>query len=816
MREVFGSIGPRQTKALGRWAALLAELVEALPLGQSIGRADEYVGQDGRPTAMSVAHDAATMFARCLVWCIESEVLPMVTQVEALLSDADVFNGVSWADMGVGDLAAAIEEGCGRGSVRKLPEVRGSKSMATGATAMLRQLLRPSIPSDKSASMRHLLLPGPNMCCPSVNRLLSHLRPGLLEGGGSAKAKFGHVRRIEKALGLFDTAKETHVLDAATKGTLLTLSTSADPVPRRLQLVARRGQALDDLTHCVSKLCRGSTKDNPLPKLLLFPAFLRDPGADSLSRSGVEEGEGHGPRKEFFEHAAAQAAESWADSESGAHLEVMDQYGEAVCITLRAGDREFSLPKGVQFEPLLTKGCELILTRGTGSGGNGEGGHNRIDRHVVASVVGGGGGGGGSTGSGRGDGNGKVVTVKLERPFEHDHEVTSDAPACCRRPVTPILLYHKPSQSYFLNRTVKQSDTGEERLRMLGYLFASAVVNRCTLGLNIAPMLFHLLIGGGGGSSCLESESRTGLSLEDLRVFDPALWASMSSVFLMDDANFQALAEAEDLEDLVNSSGPVGGAGAGAGGSAGRDYALRAMVIDRVLHDRLLGGLEWQVTAMRQGFAAIVQQEWVRSLQYSALQLHDTVCGPSSTEDLIGSIDFREHFHVILDDEFETFPEFEGSFWDVVHSFTADQRRQWLKFVTGSSNLPAAKAECLRIELPFMPITEQDYRTNLLTVPRVSRHGLGKEAVRPMSERGGGAGVNRIEALNVLSVFLSCVLLSLSSLLTFISLLFSLLRASCLLPSSIPPSLFLSLSLHPHRSPTLARILSSCRTTLNR
>ena len=72
-----------------------AELVEALPLGQSIGRADEYVGQDGRPTAMSVAHDAAKMFARCLVWCIESEVLPMVTQVEALLSDSDVFNGGS-------------------------------------------------------------------------------------------------------------------------------------------------------------------------------------------------------------------------------------------------------------------------------------------------------------------------------------------------------------------------------------------------------------------------------------------------------------------------------------------------------------------------------------------------------------------------------------------------------------------------------------------------------------------------------------------------------------------------------------------------
>ena len=77
-----------------------------------------------------------------------------------------------------------------------------------------------------------------------------------------------------------------------------------------MQLAVRRTHAFDDFADSLkSKMaqCNGNR-----PKATLFPAFLRDPSEDPLGRSGIEEGEGHGPRKEFFEHAATQISSQGA------------------------------------------------------------------------------------------------------------------------------------------------------------------------------------------------------------------------------------------------------------------------------------------------------------------------------------------------------------------------------------------------------------------------------------------------------------------------------------------------------------------------
>ena len=112
-------------------------------------------------------------------------------------------------------------------------------------------------------------------------------------------------------------------------------------------------------------------------------------------------------------------------------------------------------------------------------------------------------------------------------------------------------------------------------------------------------------------------------------------------------------------------------------------------------------------------------------LKFSPEQLHDVVCGSVSSEDAVAASEFkfREHFHVIMDDEFASFPDLEKAFWDTVQELSPAHKVMWLKFITGSAHLPGAHEEFIRIELPFMPITEEDYENNLQTLPRVRRSG---------------------------------------------------------------------------------------------
>lgn len=55
----------------------------------------------------------------------------------------------------------------------------------------------------------------------------------------------------------------------------------------------------------------------------------------------------------------------------------------------------------------------------------------------------------------------------------------------CRRPAREALLqYHKASESFWLagGNSSRRSDAAAERLWMLGFLAATALVNRCPLG----------------------------------------------------------------------------------------------------------------------------------------------------------------------------------------------------------------------------------------------------------------------------------------------------------------------------------------------
>jgi hypothetical protein len=66
---------------------------------------------------------------------------------------------------------------------------------------------------------------------------------------------------------------------------------------------------------------------------------------------------------------------------------------------------------------------------------------------------------------------------------------------CCCTPQPALLVYLRGSGTWWLNSAVQ---TPSPELRQaywaMGWLMAQAVTNRCTLGLPVAPLLFHLLL----------------------------------------------------------------------------------------------------------------------------------------------------------------------------------------------------------------------------------------------------------------------------------------------------------------------------------
>lgn len=66
---------------------------------------------------------------------------------------------------------------------------------------------------------------------------------------------------------------------------------------------------------------------------------------------------------------------------------------------------------------------------------------------------------------------------------------------CALLRVQPALLVHlKSAGSWWLNSALSTSSVLQQAYFVLGWLTAQSLTNRCTLGLPIAPLLFHLLL----------------------------------------------------------------------------------------------------------------------------------------------------------------------------------------------------------------------------------------------------------------------------------------------------------------------------------
>lgn len=387
-----------------------------------------------------------------------------------------------------------------------------------------------------------------------------------------------------------------------------------------------------------------TSADAPCQPLVLdiFPHFVTDRAGCTVT----ERGEGHGPRKEMFALASRQATQQWAAQPARLPCTVSGAAGRPILMADDGADLRPWLRPGMHLEVLDSGPDPAVLAAGT----------------VTAVPC-----------SDR-----AVLSTQLAISFQRR---TCQA----REPRTPLLVYHRGSETHWLNAACKETPALRRDFWFLGFLIASCVFNRATLAVRLAlPLCQHLLgtpgpagdMGvGSAGAACDAAGGRSDgaakwcPTVNDWLQFDPEARATVRAVEAMDSAALQELATAEGLA-----------------ADAGADALLAAMAANALCH-----GVAWQLQQVCDGFRAVIPTSWLDVLALTAQQLQEMVCGGHDSEGSPAPL--RTVFLVAADDELLATPELHAAFWDVVDALSAQDRRRFLKFVTGVEQLPAPGTE---------------------------------------------------------------------------------------------------------------------------
>lgn len=187
-----------------------------------------------------------------------------------------------------------------------------------------------------------------------------------------------------------------------------------------------------------------------------------------------------------------------------------------------------------------------------------------------------------------------------------------------------------------------------------------------------------------------------------LAAFDPEAANSLKNVAKLSKADFEAMTELEDCSGMS------------------REQYLRHAVAAAL---GIGGESGWMVENLRSGFWSVIARELLEEMRVAQGDLMEMICGAEATGSRSSQFDVQHVFRVVLDEELEGSSKaaspLASALWEVVGTWPADLRRQFVLFVTGSDRLPLPGTELLRVELPFVAISSKDHMQMLGMLPQV-------------------------------------------------------------------------------------------------
>ncbi|KAG9414085.1 hypothetical protein AC1031_013294 [Aphanomyces cochlioides] len=365
----------------------------------------------------------------------------------------------------------------------------------------------------------------------------------------------------------------------------------------------------------------------------LYPYFLSEYGENIVNGSRVEAGEGRGPLKEWFSIISRELSSPWVlQSQAIPSKTPLHILGNKV-----SGSR--IVP---QFD--LKVGCRLdvdILNDGTRS-------------CVITRIL-----------------NDDEVLLDGQLSSE---EAIIDAHYKWYGMRTPVLVYIKESECYWINEYTKQNS--RKYLELLGWLMAISILHQIHMDCRLHVVLFQLLLG-------------ERFDVHSIELLDNSLYQSWKKLNAMD--NFEAFLQMEELP--LNMS---------------VDEYIEHVV--QVKWDNL----SWQLSSIREGFSRLLPLTELQECMILDYNFQSLVCGSVPREDF----NIRDIFLVSMDEEFAQCQYLHDAVWYILDNLSPSDKRRFVKFVTGVDKLPVPGTEILRIELPYTVISASERAKQLLVLPQ--------------------------------------------------------------------------------------------------
>ncbi|OQR89117.1 hypothetical protein THRCLA_22742 [Thraustotheca clavata] len=418
---------------------------------------------------------------------------------------------------------------------------------------------------------------------------------------------------------------QTYLLDALAKSILLMAIVTPDTREiSNLKFVCNRQRILLTSMESIKEL----------QWFALFPSFASPTGEKIVHNQTVEAGEGRGPLKEWFE----LLSQSWTSS----HIPILSKDNFQYEITL--SNRSLQAPTS-HFTNFSIARFRLNDNEYT-------------IRQIKESSSG-------------------ITVATIDPPWSGEENTMSSSEVEWLESQTPMFIYIKASESYWLNEQLKPSPEFREKLEFVGWTLAMALLHQTTISIQLHEVLFK---------GILSKDFQ--LNLDSIKALDPPLHKSLVALPSLPD--FDQVLALEELPSTMTVD----------------EY------IDHTISEKQ-SAVAWQLEAINCGFNSAIPHEFF-SCQFTCLQLKELVCGPPTRDDF----DIQKVFKVVYHDGFAEAPIMQNAFWSVVGAFTAQEKRLFVKFVTGIDKLPVPQTEFLRLDIPLRVNTEDEKKLVLHRLPQ--------------------------------------------------------------------------------------------------
>lgn len=539
--------------------------------------------------------------------------------------------------------------------------------------------------------------------CPAWGKLMGALAQDLEREDADPAAALRQLRASVARLGMVAPGAYPFLFPPRARATLAQLWLRSSCAPHRIRCTVSRGAPLRDVELALRRegvlgdsqgrgadtsgrgtlqgqggegLAAAAATARAAFFVPLFRASHDDGGGGGGAEGALEQGEGHGLRKELFAGAAGDAATPWSAWEEELGVRASTEEGRSV-VTLD-GDAPSTLAPGTQ----------VTLRR--------EGSTMPPVTRRVASLLG-------------------AARFAVDRQLP---ETAAGWTVTVRQPRQAVLQFHRPSESLWVAPLRRGGAEGgaAAAAEALGFIMGSAALNRCTVPLRLAPPAWEVLAHGlDAWRPCVV----------DLLLFDPAIRSSLAAAVGADAETLGALCAGEGVEGKPDAARylahaaettlreeplPVLGALC-----AGFHRALPLPLIRRLHLDgadlcRLVCG------EAPDGLGALL----------------------AGGEPQAGAAELRvqEYFLVAADPACEAAQPLGRALWAAVDGLDADGKRQFLHFVTGVDSLPAPGTEVrrahacllypasltlplqvLRIDLPYTALDVEEHCNMLRMLP---------------------------------------------------------------------------------------------------